>query len=330
MKNSLAGSPWLFSDGLAAVLIKNKWGYIDRQGHVAIAPQYTAASGFSEGLAAVEVNNKYFTEGVAACSIGDGFHIIDRNGRVLAELGEDCTDVENFSCGLAAAEFIVGDGDWRYGAIDRTGKMVIKPKFSFAYTFEEDLMPVVVNDGDKCGFVNKEGKFAIAPEFDETESFSEGLAPAKKDGKWRFINDGDKCGFVNKEGKFAIAPEFDETESFSEGLAPAMKDGKWRFIDHEGHDVVMLGERFDHVDTLIEGRSIVKIGDKSGAIDKAGNLIIDVRFDNLHSFSEGLAYARIGDTHGFINPSGIFEIQKPVTKATLIDKLMKRGNWLRW
>ena len=119
MKNSLAGSSWLFSDGLAAVLIKNKWGYIDRQGHVAIAPQYTAASGFSEGLAAVEVNNKYgfidrygkmmikpqydfalaFTEGVAACSIGDGFHIIDRNGRVLAEVGEDCTDVENFSCG---------------------------------------------------------------------------------------------------------------------------------------------------------------------------------------------------------------------------------------
>lgn len=307
MKNSLAGSPWLFSDGLAAVLIKNKWGYIDRQGHVAIAPQYTAASGFSEGLAAVEVNNKYgfinrygkmvikpkydfalaFTEGVAACSIGSGYHIIDRNGKVLAELGEDCTDVENFSCGLAAAEFIVGDGDWRYGAIDKTGKMVIKPKFSFAYTFEEDLMPVVVNDGDKCGF-------------------------------------------VNKEGKCVIAPEFDETESFSEGLAPAMKDGKWRFIDHEGHDVVMLGERFDHVDTLIEGRSIVKIGDKSGAIDKAGNLIIDVRFDNLHSFSEGLAYARIGDTHGFINPSGIFEIQKPVTKATLIDKLMKRGNWLRW
>ena len=208
MKNSLAGSPWLFSDGLAAVLIKNKWGYIDRQGHVAIAPQYTAASGFSEGLAAVEVNNKYgfidrygkmvikpkydfalaFTEGVAACSIGGGYHIIDRNGKVLAELGEDCTDVENFSCGLAAAEFNVGDGDWRYGAIDKTGKMVIKPKFSFAYTFEEDLMPVVVNDGDKCGFVNKEGKCVIAPEFDETESFSEGLAPAMKDGKWRFID----------------------------------------------------------------------------------------------------------------------------------------------
>ena len=158
MKNSLAGSPWLFSDGLAAVLIKNKWGYIDRQGHVAIAPQYTAASGFSEGLAAVEFNNKYgfidrygkmvikpkydfalaFTEGVAACSIGGGYHIIDRNGKVLAELGEDCTDVENFSCGLATAEFIVGDGDWRYGAIDKTGKMVIKPKFSFAYTSPKD------------------------------------------------------------------------------------------------------------------------------------------------------------------------------------------------
>jgi hypothetical protein len=307
MKNSLAGSPWLFSDGLAAVLIKNKWGYIDRQGHVAIAPQYTAASGFSEGLAAVEVNNKYgfidrygkmvikpkydfalaFTEGVAACSIGDGFHIIDRNGRVLAELGEDCTDVENFSCGLAAAEFEVGDDDWRYGAIDKTGKMVIQPKYWFAYTFEEDLMAVVLNEEDKFGFVDKEGNFAIAPEYEDAEIFSEGLAPVKK-------------------------------------------DGRWRFIDHDGHDVVLLDERFDYVNTLTDGRAMVKIGDKSGAIDKAGNLIIDARFDNMHPFSEGLAYARIGDTHGFINPSGIFEIQKPVTKATLIDKLMKRGNWLRW
>ena len=307
MKNYQAGSYWLFSEGLAAVLIKNKWGYIDRQGHIAIAPQYTAACGFSEGLAAVQVNNKYgfidhdgrwviqpkydmaqaFTEGVAACSVDDYYHIIDKSGKVLAELGEDCTDLENFSCGLAAAEFIVGDGDWRYGAIDKTGKMVIKPKFSFAYTFEEDLMAVVLNEEDKFGFVDKEGNFAIAPEYEDAEIFSEGLAPVKK-------------------------------------------DGRWRFIDHNGHDVVLLDERFDYVNTLTDGRAMVKIGDKSGAIDKAGNLIIDARFDNMHPFSEGLAYARIGDTHGFINPSGIFEIQKPVTKATLIDKLMKRGDWLRW
>ena len=132
MKNSLAGSPWLFSDGLAAVLIKNKWGYIDRQGHVAIAPQYTAASGFSEGLAAVEVNNKYgfidrygkmvikpqydfalaFTEGVAACSIGDGFHIIDRNGRVLAELGEDCTPNSSLEMAIGDTVPSTGPANW--------------------------------------------------------------------------------------------------------------------------------------------------------------------------------------------------------------------------
>ena len=55
-----------------------------------------------------------------------------------------------------------------------------------------------------------------------------------------------------------------------------------------------------------------------------------INFDNMNTFSEGLCYARVGDTHGYINTSGSFEIQKPVTKPTLIDKLRKRGDWLRW
>jgi hypothetical protein len=36
MKNFNAGECWLFNEGLAAVNIKNKWGYINREGRVVI------------------------------------------------------------------------------------------------------------------------------------------------------------------------------------------------------------------------------------------------------------------------------------------------------
>ena len=42
-----------FSDGLAPVQVGNRWGYINKEGKVAINPQFNDARGFSLGLAPV-------------------------------------------------------------------------------------------------------------------------------------------------------------------------------------------------------------------------------------------------------------------------------------
>ena len=315
MKNFNAGDCWLFSEGLAAVNIKNKWGYIDREGRVVIEPQYTYAFGFTEGLAAVEVDGKYgfidkdgrmaippkyywansFTEGLATVQADDCFQIIDRQGSVVASLDKDFTDVQVFSCGLAAAEV----KSKKYGFIDPTGKMVIEPMFGFVTPFSDGLaVATIANDDD-----------------DEDD---------KKE------KEESKSGIIDTQGRFVMAPLYDEAENYSEGVLPVKKDGRWRFVDNTGADVVVLREDFDYVYPLIEDRANVLIGGKFGAIDKAGNLIIDARFDNLCVFSDGLAYARIGNTHGFINTSGSFEFQKPVPKPSLMDILKGRKDHVRW
>ena len=46
---------WKFSEGLAAVKIDGKWGFIDKSGQMVIPPRYPAANSFYEGL--VSVNN---------------------------------------------------------------------------------------------------------------------------------------------------------------------------------------------------------------------------------------------------------------------------------
>ncbi len=42
-----------FSEGLAAVRVDGKWGYIDASGEMVIEPQFVLASDFSGGIAAV-------------------------------------------------------------------------------------------------------------------------------------------------------------------------------------------------------------------------------------------------------------------------------------
>ena len=48
-----------FSEGLAAVKVADKWGFIDKQGAVVSKPQFGVAKEFSEDLAAVYVAGKW-------------------------------------------------------------------------------------------------------------------------------------------------------------------------------------------------------------------------------------------------------------------------------
>ncbi len=47
-----------FSEGLAAVQLEYKWGYIDKEGKFVIKPEFFDAGDFSEGLAMVQPGGK--------------------------------------------------------------------------------------------------------------------------------------------------------------------------------------------------------------------------------------------------------------------------------
>ena len=42
-----------FSEGRAAIMVHEKWGYVDKEGLLRIAPRFLMAKDFSEGLAGV-------------------------------------------------------------------------------------------------------------------------------------------------------------------------------------------------------------------------------------------------------------------------------------
>jgi hypothetical protein len=180
-----------FSDGLAAVRVEetatSKFGYIDVSGKFAIAPRFGHAAPFSEGLASVEVS-----------------------ARVVGN------HVENIA----------------YGFIDKTGQLAIPALYHFAGSFSEGLARVAISFAEGMGFLDPRGNMVIAPGFITAWDFSDGLA----------VVCSDLCVYIDHQGQEAV-PGIRSPWPFVDGLAVSgyHKDSQI-YVDKAGHKVAAYAE----------------------------------------------------------------------------------------
>lgn len=104
------------------------------------------------------------------------------------------TDVPKFSEGLLPVKI-----DGKYGFIDETGKLVIKPNFAWAGTFSEGFAQVTIDMSGKRNYINKNGVFVSKQHFDDVGKFVNGMA---------FVGINDKFGYINTLGNIVIAPKY--------------------------------------------------------------------------------------------------------------------------
>lgn len=268
---------------------KKAFGYLDIDGRLAIEPQYDEAFVFSEGLALVKKDGKFF--------------IINTRGDIEAEI----TDEEfNEIFLLDADKFIDGnirfsDSDFgshgpnyeHVGFVNTKGEVTWYPK---AWSFSEGMAfvaPNVDQDG-KRGFIDSKGDLIIELSEDEGGgSFHEGLAFSSK-------TDNGPYGYMDKTGKYVIEPQFKDVKSFFDGVAAATLDGQlWGYIDHTGKWVIE--PQYGMVSDFNEGFAVV---DKRYLIDKSGKVTVDCQkkgIDELYFYSEGIYGARKGETLGYID-----------------------------
>lgn len=276
-----------FSEGLAAVLVGQKWGYINEAGDMVINPQFDTP----RVRGAFEYGFRGFSEGLALVNVGNRWGYINKKGEFA--INPQFDGGSKFSEGVAAVSV---DGKWGY--IDKSGKFVINPQFSYGDRFSDGLAGVRVG-GNKFGFIEPKGKFAINPQFDSGSDFSEGLAAVSVDGKW---------GYVDKKGKFAINPQFDSAYSFSEGLARVRVGNKWGYVDQGGK--IAINPQFDISDhhneegSFSEGLAAVSIDRKLGYINKKGEFAIPREFDYAGEFRNGLAQVSKEGQNFYINKKG--------------------------
>jgi hypothetical protein len=138
-----------FSEGLAAVKIGGRMGFIDKTGSVVIEPQFSGwefISGFSEGLARVWIGRKW-------C-------FIDKTGGIVIELEPRLSAASDFSEGKARIS-IGAEESYKSGYIDKAGKVAIEPQFGYAEDFSEGLARVSV--GRKKGYIDNMGNYVWEP-----------------------------------------------------------------------------------------------------------------------------------------------------------------------
>jgi len=133
--------------GPSAIKVGDKYGFQEAvwSKKIIIAPQYTdLRHGFSEGLAAVAIGEKYKKL----------WGFIDNTGQWV--IRPSYRDASKFYEGLAS----VKEND-KYGYIDKEGNFIIKPQFDAAYSFIEGIAKVKV--GNKEGYINKAGELFMEP-----------------------------------------------------------------------------------------------------------------------------------------------------------------------
>jgi hypothetical protein len=237
-------------NGLARVGIGDistiQYGFINRMGQDVIPLQYSGASGFSEGLANVNLGQK------------TGY--INSTGKIIIPFIYD--NGWSFREGLAAVE---QNGKW--GFISKTGRTALPFLYNNAESFQEGLALVMIND--KYGFINKSGKQVIPPKYMYAYQFYEGLAAVNLDGqKAKYGISGGKWGFIDTAGNVMIPFRYDNAISFSEGLADVSLNGKKGYIDKAGNTVLPF--IYTSTGAFKNGRAYVTVSGKGMYIDKTG------------------------------------------------------------
>jgi hypothetical protein len=306
-----------------------RYGFCLPNGTEIIAPQFTKAEDFSEGLAQVTTGDSYsnrlhgfvntkgvlqvppqfkdakaFSQGLAPVSTGDKkWQYIDKSGQV--KIAGPFLDADVFSEGLAGVSMPhdLGSGvmSFRKGYIDLTGKMVIQPAYNYVMPFRNGIAVVSVSESTPAGYksyqtlIDKTGKRLTTQEFVQVYHIPfEGLYAVKISGSSGLASEKDVWGVVDSKGVLQGA-RFKTQPYFSEGLATFSQDGLTGFMDKSG--TVVVKPAYKNVLAFSEGMAAALFDNGLwGYINKKGETIIKPAYISAGRFSEGLAVVSTGKT----------------------------------
>jgi hypothetical protein len=299
-----------FSEGLARFERDGRWGFMNQAGRIVIEPKFPWAEEFHEGLAHVQVTG-------TALGYDGRWGYIDKNGEIVIEptyqrMLSDSDGVDSaFTEELAIAEGDEKSIPQKKGFIDRTGKLVIPKRFTYAYPFSAVTESESGESG--WGYIDRTGKWVIPPQFDWATPFSSGAAA---------VNRRKNCGYIEPSGqfKFHLSTSGDQHDcssawgEFRNGLARNLFNTKYGFIDQTGKEIIP--PRFDATDKFSEGLAAVQITKEWGYIDTKGELVIKLTgISQAHAFHKGLAEVVTREGRwGYIDKTGKY-VWKPTPQS---------------
>lgn len=186
-----------FSDGIAIVQSNGKFGYIDINGNEILPPNYENVYDFKEGVGVIS-------------SINDEVkYIADRHGNLKKVMPGFSLNPQfpYFSNGL----LLVKNEEGKHGYLNKTGKLVIDCKFSWAHPFCEGRSAVSLNKYaiGQWAYIGTDGRVLINTEnnFQWASSFQDDKA---------VVIIKNKLAYINRDGKVLKNEELPKLTSLLE------------------------------------------------------------------------------------------------------------------
>ena len=301
---------WDFSEGLAKIEMNDKYGFINTKGEIVIEAKYESASNFSEGLAVVGIpdTEKESTQ----YSKPQKYGYIDKEGNVVIEPQyEGCSD---FKDGKATVKKGI-----KGAFIDKTGKELTDFKYTYGYSSSipqllgEGLALVDASDvGIKTGFyaiidTNNDYRPIVNQSFGSVEELSSGLIAVKQADS---ANKG-KYGYIDAKGNLVIDYQYDTAWTFINEMAMVEKDGKVGLINSKGE--VIVDFKYPDSNNMVtvdfskdnNGMILLYNGEQEIYFDKDGNEKIKLEKGiSGRDFAEGYAKVEKDDKCGYIDTNG--------------------------
>lgn len=321
-----------FSDGLAAVRIDGRYGYIDTTGKIVIAPQFEAGGPFSGEYAEVQV------EGRSGA--------IDRTGRIVvptqfdrlipftagAFIGKPLAPGQQRSSehprldgevqleGLASKLVTISLGNAGIYHLRKGWLTDAALQFHF---FDEPARGLIwagrrnAQNDEQWGLLRADGTWQVTPRYGHVQFLSEthAVVSAMPDYSkpWRERSRSTPVGAVDKDGKLVVPLELRGLSYWRGGYASATQweqnpeDGSWSSSGAgimQGDGKLLAGRWFDEVDIREDGKlPRGRIGDTWHSIEPNGRLVADEL--------EGTAYIECPSGLKFVHRGDMLEVQRP-------------------
>ena len=289
-----------------AVLVKGKWGMMNKTGELVIPAIYNTITDFNDGFAGAYNKN--------------GFFVLDKEGKEkkinYAFEGQKSKvklfGVKQFheSMAIVMIDLVHGPNDeLMYGFINENAVVIIEPSY-LGFGIFNDGLAWVETMKKKFGFVDKKGNVVIEPKDLKVGDFQSGLA-------W-FRSEDKKIGFINNKGEEVVKSKYMKVGKFFGGIAWVRNmDGAIGYINNKGKEIVAPkfknGGNFDPISGLAR---IVDENNKKGYVNNKGEVTYFENTNIFKHFVEGLSVEKKGKLVGFIDNTGEWAIEPKYKVAT--------------
>ena len=196
----------VYAEGLIAIQKDDVYSYYDLLGDKQFG-NYTNASAYYDGKAAVQENGKWY--------------LIDTTGEKVGKQSYD-NIVLNADGSYIKNGVMIAKKDGAYHLYDDSEKMIGSFSCKKIDKCTEDGL-IAFSDGKKWGYVNTEGKIIIQPTYKKAKSFSNGFAG---------VYDGEFWGVINEEQELVIDYAFYDIDYFNDARACMVETAKkqWQML----------------------------------------------------------------------------------------------------